>query len=129
MVEYRVTQHLGKLGERLRRLGFVLGTLLAERRCSTKKTPLVPKSQREKNFQNGPGATRTRDLLLRRQALYPTELRTLSTGTTGCYNRLEADFLPPPPPAESDGEYSDLIRRLVGGNARFEGDRTSALSH
>ena len=27
--------------------------------------------------QSGPGATRTRDLLLRRQALYPTELRTL----------------------------------------------------
>ena len=29
---------------------------------------------------NGPGATRTRDLLLRRQALYPTELRTLVAG-------------------------------------------------
>ena len=28
-------------------------------------------------FLNGPGAIRTRDLLLRRQALYPTELRTL----------------------------------------------------
>ena len=27
-------------------------------------------------FRSGPGATRTRDLLLRRQALYPTELRT-----------------------------------------------------
>jgi hypothetical protein len=29
---------------------------------------------------SGPGATRTRDLLLRRQALYPTELRTRQTG-------------------------------------------------
>ena len=32
-------------------------------------------------FRSGPGATRTRDLLLRRQALYPTELRTLGFGS------------------------------------------------
>ena len=31
--------------------------------------------------RSGPGATRTRDLLLRRQALYPTELRTLGFGS------------------------------------------------
>src|SRR3954447_10970501 len=31
-------------------------------------------------FRSGPGATRTRDLLLRRQALYPTELRTRRSG-------------------------------------------------
>src|SRR3954470_4571762 len=30
--------------------------------------------------KSGPGATRTRDLLLRRQALYPAELRTLISG-------------------------------------------------
>ncbi len=35
-----------------------------------------PKVRRGKVFRSGPGATRTRDLLLRRQALYPTELRT-----------------------------------------------------
>src|SRR5918995_3608696 len=32
------------------------------------------------SFRNGPGAIRTRDLLLRRQALYPTELRTRDGG-------------------------------------------------
>jgi hypothetical protein len=42
--------------------------------------PPQPKSKRGQIFQNGPGATRTRDLLLRRQALYPTELRTRSEG-------------------------------------------------
>src|SRR3954447_15320474 len=31
-------------------------------------------------MRSGPGATRTRDLLLRRQALYPTELRTRIVG-------------------------------------------------
>src|SRR5690606_38459964 len=34
-----------------------------------------------KKSRSGPGATRTRDLLLRRQALYPTELRTQLTST------------------------------------------------
>ena len=38
--------------------------------------PLTPKCKRGRTFRSGPGATRTRDLLLRRQALYPTELRT-----------------------------------------------------
>ena len=45
-----------------------------------RKTPPQPKSKRGKTFQSGPGATRTRDLLLRRQALYPTELRTRGCG-------------------------------------------------
>ena len=40
------------------------------------KAPLRCISGRGFEFRNGPGATRTRDLLLRRQALYPTELRT-----------------------------------------------------
>ena len=76
VVEYRVAQSLHNLGDRLRTLEFVVGTLLAERRCSKKNPPLRPKSQRGMKFQSGPGAIRTRDLLLRRQALYPTELRT-----------------------------------------------------
>jgi hypothetical protein len=44
------------------------------------KPPPALKCQRGKAFQSGPGATRTRDLLLRRQALYPTELRTRRSG-------------------------------------------------
>ena len=43
--------------------------------CYHEAPPLV-KVWRGFKFQSGPGATRTRDLLLRRQALYPTELRT-----------------------------------------------------
>jgi hypothetical protein len=41
------------------------------------KIPPALKCRWERKFRNGPGAIRTRDLLLRRQALYPTELRTL----------------------------------------------------
>ena len=44
-------------------------------------------------LEHGPGATRTRDLLLRRQALYPAELRTrLREGKTGPF----APFSQPP---------------------------------
>src|SRR5207302_5304021 len=36
---------------------------------------IVIRNSREFAFLNAPGATRTRDLLLRRQTLYPAELR------------------------------------------------------
>jgi hypothetical protein len=42
------------------------------------QTPLIDNDGGAFHFRSGPGATRTRDLLLRRQALYPTELRTLT---------------------------------------------------
>jgi hypothetical protein len=45
-----------------------------------RQPPLTPKCRRGKTFRSGPGATRTRDLLLRRQALYPAELRTRGSG-------------------------------------------------
>ena len=45
-----------------------------------REPPLASKAERGNNFRSGPGATRTRDLLLRRQALYPTELRTRLSG-------------------------------------------------
>ena len=54
----------------------LLGTLLPAGQGPETKNPLIPKYRRGKVFQSGPGATRTRDLLLRRQALYPAELRT-----------------------------------------------------
>jgi hypothetical protein len=44
---------------------------------SARPRPGVPLAPGIRKVGNGPGATRTRDLLLRRQALYPTELRTL----------------------------------------------------
>jgi integrase len=56
--------------------GWLLAMLLAERHCSKRKPPQAPKYRRGTIFLSGPGAIRTRDLLLRRQALYPTELRT-----------------------------------------------------
>jgi hypothetical protein len=74
------------------------------------KNPATPKYRRGKIFQSGPGATRTRDLLLRRQALYPTELRTLcGTGKVdpqpsfrNCWPRnAKTPFRPPSTPGDS----------------------------
>src|SRR5689334_12648862 len=54
---------------------FLLLCACAHRYC---KAPFGTKSGRGFNFLYGPGGIRTHDLLLRRQALYPTELRTLN---------------------------------------------------
>jgi hypothetical protein len=77
VVEFRIEQHLEALKDRL-------GILRSGTRNDTtkpleRKTETPPASKRERGakLESGPGATRTRDLLLRRQALYPTELRTL----------------------------------------------------
>jgi hypothetical protein len=77
VVEFRVEQHLEALKDQLGMLAF--GT--------TKDTTSLGGRENEEprasvtddganTSESGPGATRTRDLLLRRQALYPTELRT-----------------------------------------------------
>jgi hypothetical protein len=65
MVEYRVAPRLEKLGDRLRRLGFAGNVTGGGVELETEPPP-TPKSQRGKIFQSGPGAIRTRDLLLRR---------------------------------------------------------------
>jgi hypothetical protein len=52
VAEYRVAQHFERLGDLLRRLGFVITSDITEVTGEGK--------------ENGPGATRTRDLLLRR---------------------------------------------------------------
>jgi hypothetical protein len=57
-------------------VGFVTRNVTTEDAGARNEEPATPKYRRGKIFQSGPGATRTRDLLLRRQALYPTELRT-----------------------------------------------------
>jgi hypothetical protein len=76
VVEYRIDQHLEALKDRLGNVGFVTRSVTRMRQAAETKNPATPKYRRGKIFQSGPGATRTRDLLLRRQALYPTELRT-----------------------------------------------------
>ena len=58
-------------------VGFVINPVINPEPSGQAKPPPAWKCQRGR-FRSGPGAIRTRDLLLRRQALYPTELRTLS---------------------------------------------------
>ena len=58
------------------RLGFVA---VGEPMPETEK-PRRHRSASGADVPSGPGATRTRDLLLRRQALYPAELRTHRSG-------------------------------------------------
>ena len=82
VVEFRVEQHLEALKDRLgRSAGWHHGRHPEQAKAET-EIPTASKSDRGKDFRSGPGATRTRDLLLRRQALYPTELRTLEFGAT-----------------------------------------------
>lgn len=81
VVEFRVEQHAAALKDRLGvlRSGTTNDTTKATK--AETETPPTSKQGRDKEFRSGPGATRTRDLLLRRQALYPTELRTLGFGS------------------------------------------------
>jgi hypothetical protein len=81
VVEFRVEQHLEALKDRLGILRF--GTTNDTTKVAESETETPPRSKkgRGKEFRSGPGAIRTRDLLLRRQALYPTELRTLGFGS------------------------------------------------
>jgi hypothetical protein len=65
VVEYRVEQHFERLGDQLRRLGFVITSDIKDGAGEGKKIPATPKYRWGKIFQSGPGATRTRDLLLR----------------------------------------------------------------
>ena len=58
-------QHFQRLGDQLRRLGFVITSGVKEGAGEKTKIPATPKYRRGRNFLSGPGATRTRDLLLR----------------------------------------------------------------
>jgi hypothetical protein len=63
--EYRVDQHFERLGDQLIRLGFDRKIGTDPRWTPETRPPLQLKSKRGKAFRSGPGATRTRDLLLR----------------------------------------------------------------
>jgi hypothetical protein len=65
VVEYRLEQHLEALKDRLGQVGFVTRNVTAEQGRGENDPPLQPKSKRGNSFRSGPGATRTRDLLLR----------------------------------------------------------------
>ena len=76
MVEYRVEQHLEALKDRLGALGFVTAKDTTAEQGLRNDEPRAPVTDGGvTSSESGPGATRTRDLLLRRQALYPAELR------------------------------------------------------
>ena len=76
VVEFRIEQHENALKDRLGALGFVTRNATREQGLVDAEAPASMDLQAGEEFRSGPGATRTRDLLLRRQALYPTELRT-----------------------------------------------------
>jgi hypothetical protein len=82
MVEFRVEQHLDRLGDRLRALGFVTRNVTREAEGAENEAPHASTSDGgASRSADGPGGIRTHDLLLRRQALYPTELRTQPRST------------------------------------------------
>jgi hypothetical protein len=74
VVEYRVEQHLERLGDRLQRLELagrlLLGTLLRAGILHARNTPLRPKSRRGKSFQRAGDRTRTGDVQLGKLAFY-----------------------------------------------------------
>ena len=79
VLEYRLEQHVEALRIGSAHSDLLPGTLPADRRRRKMKPLPAWICKKGKMFRSGPGATRTRDLLLRRQALYPTELRTQVT--------------------------------------------------
>jgi hypothetical protein len=74
VVEYRVEQHLERLGDRLERLGLsgpsVTGKDTASDGNTGKKTPPQPKSKRGRSFQRAGDRTRTGDVQLGKLAFY-----------------------------------------------------------
>jgi len=77
VVELRLEQHLEQLKDRLGALGFVTLNVTLDLEAPETTPPRASVTDGGvRGSTHGPGATRTRDLLLRRQALYPTELRT-----------------------------------------------------
>ncbi len=56
VVEYRVAQHREQIGERLRKLGIVTGTLVALREPPKRKRPAITDVTAGRSFRtNGPG--------------------------------------------------------------------------
>jgi integrase len=77
VVEFRVEQHLERLGDQLRALGFVTQNVTREAAAAENEAPHASADDGGATTSpDGPGRIRTGGLLLRRQALYPTELRT-----------------------------------------------------
>ena len=75
VVEYRIEQHLERLGDRLQRLGlrgpFVTGNVTAEGGAAdTKKPRPAPKCHRGPSFQRAGDRTRTGDVQLGKLAFY-----------------------------------------------------------
>jgi hypothetical protein len=71
VVEFRIEQHLETLKDRLGNVGFVIRSVTPDETAAINEDPGTPKYRRGKIFQSGPGATRTRDLLLRRGGAPP----------------------------------------------------------
>jgi hypothetical protein len=67
VVEYRLEQHVEALKDRLGALGFVTRNVTRDAPVEESETPATWICKRGRNFRSGPGATRTRDLLLRRR--------------------------------------------------------------
>jgi hypothetical protein len=112
---YRVEQHLEALRDRLGHVGFVTWKDTTGGQGRQAKPPPARMCRRGKAFQSGPGATRTRDLLLRRQALYPAELRTRRSGGENSPDRtVSATGLP---------TRETRTSRLVGGSSYDRGAR------
>jgi hypothetical protein len=82
VVEYRVEQHFEELGEQVRRLGLTQRTSQPRSRGGKRTNPATTEVNAGLWIpMDGPGRIRTGGLLLRRQALYPTELRTRPRST------------------------------------------------
>jgi hypothetical protein len=74
VVEFRVEQHIERLGDRLQRLGLrgrlLLGTLLAGTTGPKRNPPPRPKSKRGNYFRRAGDRTRTGDVQLGKLAFY-----------------------------------------------------------
>jgi hypothetical protein len=74
VVEYRVDQHLERLGDRLQRLGlsgpFVTGNVTTSGARKAGKSPPRPKSRQARRFQRAGDRTRTGDVQLGKLAFY-----------------------------------------------------------
>ena len=71
VVEYRIEQHLEALKDRLGSVGFVTRNVTCERAGVENETPASIEIQAGKTFRSGPGPTRMRHPLLRRQVQQP----------------------------------------------------------
>src|SRR5688572_4378593 len=103
------------------------------RRARTRESPASTRTTRGRSLVDARGGIRTHDLLLRRQALYPAELRTQNTRATlpsralllnGKFNVAPWPSQATPPPATHDDLPAPLPRPTRAGELpdRLRGD-------